>query len=514
MRLKRDVDRYFEENKPYSGLGKASLRSGVTVVAARGVNIFVQLASTVLLARLLSPHDFGLVAMVLALVGFAPMLIDLGTSEASAQKTHISRTEVSALFWLNVAIGTVLTVLLAASSGLIARFFGEPSQANIVLALSCTFILGAIYNQHYALMRRVMEFRRIAMIDISANVVGSIVSVAMAFAGWGYWSLVAKPIVTSAMTVVTVWICCPWVPGRPRLTPDVKELVGFGAGVAGFTMTDYVARSADRVALGYFYGAGPLGYFQNAFTVYSNLLSILTEPLHNIAVSGLSKLRSNLDELKRSWAVALSSLTFFSSMAFAMLAVTGQDFVVILLGSKWAPAGPLLCILAVKGIAQSVERTMGWIHVPAGRSDRWMRWGIFSALCQLVALAVGLPFGITGVAVAYVIATFGLFVPALAYAGSPVGIDAKDVLRAVGAPMTSALIVVAFGFMLQQLFLAGFSPLARFLVSVPFCLATYLAVVVGVFRVTDPLQLAFSLIRELGPIQSLLGSKPQTQANP
>ena len=512
--MKRDADRYFEENKPYSGLGKASLRSGITVVAARGVNIFVQLASTVLLARLLSPHDFGLVAMVMALVGFAPMLIDLGTSEAAAQKTHISRTEVSSLFWLNVTIGAGSAALLALSSGLIARFFGEPSLASIVLVLSCTLVLGAMYNQHYALMRRVMEFRHIAMIDISANVVGSMVSVAMAFAGWGYWSLVAKPIVTSAMTVVSVWICCPWVPGRPRLTADVKELLGFGVGVAGFTMTDYVARSADRVALGYFYGAGPLGYFQNAFTVYSNLLSILTEPLHNIAVSGLSKLRGNLDELKRSWAMALSSLTFFSSMAFAMLAVTGQDFVVILLGPKWTMAGPLLCIFAVKGIAQSVERTMGWIHVAAGRSDRWMRWGIFSAVCQLVALGLGLPFGITGVAVAYVIATFGLFVPALAYAGKPVGIDSKDVLRAVGAPMTSALIVVAFGFGLQQLFLTGFSPVARFLISAPFCLAAYLAVVVGVFKVTDPLRLAFSLVREFGPVQSLFGSKPQAQANP
>ena len=514
MRLKRDVDRYFEENKPYSGLGKASLRSGVTVVAARGVNIFVQLASTVLLARLLSPHDFGLVAMVLALIGFAPMLIDLGTSEASAQKTHISQTEVSSLFWLNVAIGTVLTVLLAASSGLIARVFGEPSLASIVLVLSGTFILGAVYNQHYALMRRVMEFRHIAMIDISANVVGTVVSVAMAFAGWGYWSLVAKPIVTSTMTVVAVWTYCPWVPGRPKLSSNVKEMVGFGMGVAGFTMTDYVARSADRVALGYFYGAGLLGYFQNAFTVYSNLLSILTDPLHNIAVSGLSKLRGDHDELKRSWALALSSLTFFSSMAFAMLAVTGQDFVVILLGPKWTMAGPLLCIFAVKGIAQSVERTMGWVHVAAGRSDRWMRWGIFSAVCQLVALGLGLPFGITGVAIAYVIATFGLFVPALAYAGNPVGIDAKDVLRAVGAPMTSALIVVAFGFLLQQLLLTGFSPLARFLVSTLFCLAAYLAVVVGVFKVTDPLRLAFSLVRDLGPVQSLFGSKPQAQANP
>jgi polysaccharide transporter, PST family len=511
--VKRSADRYFEENKPYSGLGQASLRSGVTVVAARGVNIFVQLASTVLLARLLSPHDFGLVAMVMALVGFAPMLIDLGTSEAAAQKTHITESEISSLFWLNFAIGAALTVLLVASSGLIARFFGEPSLTSIVLVLSITFILGAISNQHYALMRRVMEFQRIAMIDISANVVGSLVSVAMAFGGWGYWSLVAKPIVTSVMTVIGVWLCCPWMPGRPLPSKDVRELVGFGLGVTGFTMTDYVARSADRVALGYFYGAGPLGYFQNAFSVYGNLLSILTEPLHNIAVSGLSKLRNDLDELKRSWAMALSSLTFFSSLAFAVLAVTGQDFVVILLGPKWAPAGPLLCIFAVKGISQSVERSMGWLHVSAGRSDRWMKWGIFSAVCQLLALGAGLPFGLTGVAVTYTIATFFLFVPALVYAGRPVGIDVRDVLRTVAPQMAAGLIVVAFGFAVQELFLIGFSPIPRFFISVPVCTVAYIVVAAGVFRVTGPLQLAFSLLRHFSPARLPFGTKPQTQAN-
>ena len=149
------------------------------------------------------------------------------------------------------------------------------------------------------------------------------------------------------------------MPGRPQLTPAVKELVGFGMGVTGFTMTDYVAKSADRLAIGYFYGAGPLGYFQNAFNIYNNLLSILTEPLHNIAVSSLSKLRSNVEELKRSWTTALSSLSFFSAAVFSVLAVTAQDFVVILLGQKWAPAGPLLCIFAVRGIAHSVERTLG-----------------------------------------------------------------------------------------------------------------------------------------------------------
>jgi PST family polysaccharide transporter len=347
-----------------------------------------------------------------------------------------------------------------------------------------------------------MQFQRIAIIEISSNVIGGVVAIAMAFTEWGYWALVAKPIVTSGLATLGVWMSCPWVPGRPRLTPGVKELVGFGIRVAGFTSTDYLARSADRLALGYFYGAGPLGYFQNAFLLYYNLVGILTERLHEIAGSGLSKLRNNVDELRRSWAAALSSLSFFSAPVFAVLAVTGQDFVVILLGQKWAPAGPLLCIFAVRGIANTIERSVGWLHVAAGRSDRWMRWGFFSAVCQLVGLIVGLPFGLIGVATAYTIVMFGLFVPAVVYSGRPVGIGVKDVLSVVGPQTAAALSAVALGFVVQQVFLVDFSQLARFFVSVPICLAIYLVVAVGIFKVTGPLRLALSLLRDLSSMRS------------
>jgi PST family polysaccharide transporter len=185
-----------------------------------------------------------------------------------------------------------------------------------------------------------------------------------------------------------------------------------------------------------------------------------------------------------------------------VLAVTGQDFVVILLGPKWAPAGPLLCIFAIRGIAHSIERTMGWIHVAAGRSDRWMRWGVFSAVFQLLALAAGLPFGVIGVTVAYTIAMFGLFLPALVYAGRPAGIGARDVLQAVGPQVAGGLVAVALGFLMQEALLADVIPLVRFLVSVPVCLAIYVAVVVGVFKVTGPFWLAVSMLRNLGPMRS------------
>ncbi len=463
--------------------------------------LIFQLASTIVLARLLSPHDFGIVAMVLALVGFAPLLIDLGTSEASVQKTHISRTEISTLFWLNISIGGALSILLAGGGSLIALIFGEPALTNIALVLSLTFITAAMSAQHYALMRRTMQFRRIAIIDISANVVGSIVSISMAMTDWGYWSLVAKPIVVSGLSAIGIWLSCPWVPGRPQVTPAVKKMVGLGLGVTGFTVTDTLARSADRLAIGYFYGAGPLGYFQTAVNTYNNLLGVLTEPMHNIAVSYLSKLKNDTDDLKRSWAAALSSLSFFSAGAFAVLAVNAQDFVVILLGQKWAPAGLLLCILAIRGIADSIERTLGWIHVAIGRADRWTRWGCLSAACQLIALIAGLPFGIIGVTVAYAIVMFGLCVPALVYAGQPIGITWKDVHKAIGPQTIAGLLTVAIGFAASETILADLSALVRFFVSAPTCLIVYVTIAVGLFKITAPLQLVFSTLRGLSPVR-------------
>ena len=495
--MKRKVDKYFDENKANADLGRESLHSSVVSVAGRAVNMVVQVGSTILLARLLSPHDYGLVAMVFALLGFAPMLVDMGTTDACVQKTRITHAEVSALFWFNVAIGGALTLVLAGGSKSIALFYGEPELAGIALVSSLTLIVGALSTQHYALMRRAMQFQRIAMIEISSNVISSIIAIVMALTGWGYWALVAKPILTTGLSTLGVWLGCPWLPGRPKMTAEAKEMVGFGLNVTGFTMTDYLARSADRIALGYLYGAGPLGYFQNAFLLYDNLLSLLTNPLHKVAVSSLSKLRSSVSELRRSWAAALSSLSFFASLGFAVLAVTGQDFVVILLGQKWAPAGPLLCIFAVRGIAHVIERTLGWLHVAAGRSDRWMRWGLLSAVVQLVGVLAGLPFGVVGVAAAHTIATFALFVPALAYSGQPFGIGPKDVLRAVGPQTVAALATVAIGYTVQNLFFLDYSELTRLVFSALVCLVTYLSLAVGVFKVTKPLLLALSLLRDL-----------------
>lgn len=500
---------YFSDNTSNENLKGQSLRGGAILIVARAINVFLQIGSTFVLARLVTPHDYGLVAMVAAIVGFAPMLIDLGTTDAAVQKHRITHVEVSALFWFNVALGASLALLLVICSGLIARFYNEPELQKIAIVSSVTFVFAALSCQHHALLRRAMKFRTIATIDIAGNLLSTGIAIGMALAGFGYWALVAKPILSTVFSASGVWWSCRWSPGRPCVTAGVKEMLGFGANITGFTMTDYVGRSVDRIALGYRYGPVQLGYFQNAMYVYDSLLGLVTQPLHSVAVASLTKLRDNLPELKRTWTTALSSVCFYAMVAFSILAVTSEDVVTLFLGRKWTPAAPLLCIFALRGIAHVAERSLGWLHVAAGRSDRWMRWGVASSVVQVIAVFCGLPFGPKGVAIAYAVAIYILFVPALAYAGRPLGIGSGLVMRVVCPPMIAALCSVAFGIWVRQTFLAQMDGFWRLTVLILVCGVSYLIIVGGVFRITKPLHVAFSLVRGLLP-SWLYRSAPQS----
>jgi PST family polysaccharide transporter len=272
-------------------------------------------------------------------------------------------------------------------------------------------------------------------------------------------------------------------------------MVRFGLNITGFTLADYIAKSADRVSLGYITGPRELGYYQNAFTVYDTGLSVCSAPLHNVASASLSKLRSDRGALKRAWSTALSSLTYFVAPAFAILAVTGEDLIVLLLGSKWAAAGLILSVLALGGPAHVIDRTLGWLHVAAGRPERWRHWGILNCIGTIVALFCGLPFGGLGVAAAYTTFRYLVFVPGVAYAGKPLGIGFADVLKTVGPQVIAAFGTAAVGFLVGRTVLQDEAPLVRILALGILCASVYLATMTLGFRMTRPLSVAASLVR-------------------
>src|SRR6266480_6665168 len=234
---------YFEDHRESKDLGRFALRGGIVSVAMQYGNGALQIAAAVVLARLLAPEDFGLVAIVTVLTSFAPLLVDFGLGDATTQRNKITRGQVSSLFWLSSGIGLAVAVVVAACSPLIASLYREPRLEPIALCIAITFVLGGVSNQHLALLRRTMQFGRIAKIQVVGTLVGIAIAVVIAICGYGYWALVLRPITNSFCVAFGAWLACRWRPGFPVVDSEVKSMVRFGLHVVGFSVTYTVAKA-------------------------------------------------------------------------------------------------------------------------------------------------------------------------------------------------------------------------------------------------------------------------------
>ena len=497
MGMAEGAEAYFEDHKESRDLGRLALRGGAASVAMQYGNGALQIAAAVILARLLTPEDFGLVAIVTVLTSFAPLLIDFGLGDATTQKNKINRNQVSSLFWLASGIGTAIAVVVAACGPLIAAVYREPQLEGIALFTAITFVLWGMSNQHLALLRRTMQFGKVAKIQIVGTLAGIAVAILLAVCGYGYWALVARPIANALCVAFGAWLICQWRPGFPVFDNEVKSMVRFGLHVVGFSVTYSMAKAVDRIVLGLFYRPDEVGYYQNAITLYENSIFSALGQLHTVGSAALSKLQSNPIVLCQKYEAALSAVAFFAMPTAAILSVTAEDLTVILLGEKWRTAGSLLSIIALRGIFQVVESSQGWLHLSIGRADRWRNWGIVTAVVQVVAVLAGLPFGAKGVAVAVVMSSLLIALPSITYAGRPIGIGGALVIRAVGPQLVGAISAAAASWWLQTTTLTDWSGFVRVFLSAAFCTCIYLVIVVGLFRLTEPIKVAVSVGQDL-----------------
>ena len=490
------VGSYFDDLEASPDLSRLAKRGGVASVASVYVTGVLQIVGVIVLARLLTPEDFGLAAIVMVLTRFAPLLIDFGTADATTQKMKITQGQSSTLFWLTSGIGCAIAVGLAACGPLIAWLYGEPKLQAIALYSAITFVFAGISAQHLALLRRTMQFGAIAKIQILGAAAGLGFAVLIARFGGGYWALVFRPIVSAAGIAAGAWLACSWRPGRPVFDAEVKSMISFGMHVLGASIPFSMANVTDRIALGLFYPTRDLGFYQNAQNMYDNAFLSPLGQLHNVGSAGLSKLQSDHGTLREKYEATLSALAFFVMPAAAILSLTGQDVLVTLLGEKWRASGLLLSIMALRGFVEFIEWSQGWLHVASGRADRWKFSGLVTAAVRVIAVLAGLPFGAEGVVIALVVAGWLVAFPSVIYAGRPLGIGAALVMRAVGAPLLGATLALTAGWWLQSMLLGEFSAIARVFMSASLCASIYLLIVVGLLRNTGPIGIAVRLAQD------------------
>ncbi|HZT70124.1 MAG TPA: lipopolysaccharide biosynthesis protein [Terriglobia bacterium] len=482
-----------------------AVRGAGAAVSAQGLSLGIQMIATVVLARLLTPSDFGVVTMVTT-VSLLIMNFGLnGFTEAVVQIEEITHTLASNLFWINVGASLLLTIGFASAGSLLSWFYRDPRVASVTIGVSLTILVTGVSVLHLALLKRAMEFPGIAANDVLARAASVVTSITLALLGCGYWALVAGVVALPLSTAVGSWVLCRWTPSLPRRVPGTAKLVRYAINVYGHFAANYFARNTDNVLVGWRFGARSLGFYKKAYDLFALSSSQLVSPITGVAVSALSRLKNDTLQYRRYLLRALALLAFVALGVGANLSLVGKDLIRVILGPGWEESGRIFVFFGPGIGVMLLYYTHGWIHLSIGTPDRWFRWGIIELLVTGTLFLVGLPWGGVGIAMAWTVSFWILMLPAFWYAGKPIGFGVGPVVGVIWRYIVAAILATSASLMV--LFHAHpYGPgtgmgeaLARMVtVSVLFW-TFYLVAVVALYRSIDPIYYVLKLLPDMLP---------------
>lgn len=380
-----------------------SVRGGVLTLTSQITSFALQTVFTVVLARLLTPADFGMVAMVTAVTGLARVFADAGLTHATIQRTDINHHQVSALFWINAAIGLGLMLLTMALAPALAWFYKEPRLTAIAMVVAFIFLIGGLGVQHDALLKRQMHFKALAVRNIASYVVATALAVTMGWQGAGYWALVAFPVAMCVMQTTLSWVMVGWRPGVPPRDTQFRSLLVFGGNIAASNIIAYVNRNVDNVLIGWFWGAGPLGLYSKAYSLLMLPLHQLNAPVAAVAVPAFSRLQDDPERYARYYLRTINLIMWISAPLIGFLFIAAEPVILIVLGGQWGEAAVVFQLLAISALVQPLYNTMGWLFVSRGRPDRLLKLAMWMFPAVVGSFLIGLPYGIRGVALCYAV---------------------------------------------------------------------------------------------------------------
>ena len=432
-----------------------------------------QLFISVILARLLTPTDFGLVGMAMVVIAFIEIFKDLGTTAAIISKREISEALLSSIFWVNVGFGLLAMVVLFFGAPLGGLFYREPGMVAILRALSLGFFISSLSILQQALLQRSLDFQILAKVEISAVVCGAVIGIALAWYGAGVWSLVFQSLTTASITTIFLWLSSSWRPQRIFHWQEVKSVSSFSLNLVGFNIFNYFSRNADYLLIGRYLGTQELGYYTLAYR-------ILLFPIQNVsAVIGrvMYPVLSNLQEDNQRFSSAyLKMTTFIALISFPLMVGVfslARPFVLTILGKDCLPVVPLIIILAPVGLIQSISTTVGLIYQAKGKTDWMFYWKITSGVITIFSFFIGLRWGILGVAGVYCAASFLLFYPNFAIPFRLVALEFASLIKTLRLPfLTSALMFIVL-FIFAGILSPLFSELIVLILSVILGVSVY-----------------------------------------
>ncbi|WP_159448499.1 lipopolysaccharide biosynthesis protein [Demequina sp. NBRC 110052] len=422
---------------------RAGTRGASTIIVFQAARILVQLASIPLLARLLEPEAFGLIAMVAVAISLGDLLRDMGISTASLKARELTHQQASNLFWINGTLGALGAVLLAAATPLLVRLYDEPLLGAVVPVLALVLLFNGFQVQLKVQLARANRYVAIGAIETGAQGAALVVAVVAALAGASYWALVGQLMTNSLVLLVACLIATRWRPVAPRRGVQTRPLVTDGLRIGVSNFLTYIANYAPTAIIGVRYSSAQVGFYERAYQlVVVPLQSILT-PLNHVVVPTLSRERDDRGRLFDILVQVQLLIGFAGVLLYGVAAGTAPALVPFVLGDSWSESVPVLAILATGGAFTVLAFVNFWAFLAYDRERTLMRFALVTKPLSVLLVLVGSAQGIEGAAVGYAVGEFLSWPIGLLWLRYDLRLPVSKLVR--GGALIVALFAVAAG---------------------------------------------------------------------
>jgi O-antigen/teichoic acid export membrane protein len=417
-------------------IAASAARGSAVTLMSQVVKLALSLASTILLARLLDPSDFGLLSMAVAIVGVAEILRDFGLSNAALQSKTLTVGQKSNLFWINTTLGTVLAGIVFLVAPLLAALYDQPLLIPIVQWLSLTFVFSGLATQFRVEINRSFRYFALNMCDVIPQALGLICALAIASTAGNYWALVVQQLVVAGSGLVLAIGFARWIPGLPKRRQEMRGLITYGVHLVGTQTISYATRNADNVGIGIVWGATSLGLYDRAYQLLMVPLNQVQAPLTKVALPTLARAASDRVMYIRYLTKAHRVYCYFTVTGFFFIAAIAPALVELLFGPRWVVAGQILAVLSLGGAFRSLVQIFYWVYLSLGLTREQLRFTLVAQPLLTVGILLGLIWGPMGVAVAHSIGYAIYWLVSLMWVARVAKLDMKsfllDALRIVG----------------------------------------------------------------------------------
>jgi O-antigen/teichoic acid export membrane protein len=413
------VNHFFSAEQLPGDLRKRTVQGIYVTTLAQACKFAIQMASIMALARLVAPADFGLVAMVTVITGLLDKFRDGGLSMATIQRPQITQAQVSNLFWINIALGLVLTMLTLIGAPLIAWLYKQPQLINITAAYSTTFFIESAATQHSALLRRKMRFKELAVIDVQSMAVGVAIAIAAAWAGWGYWALVLMPLATSLSRTMHVWAVTQWRPSWFQKGTGVQPMLSFGLHLTGAGLISHLASNLTPFVVGLIGGPLQLGLFNRSNTLAAIPATQILPPITQVLQPALARIANDPARFRRTALTFVRKSCLLAMFVTVIMFMTADWLVDIFLGPGWDGAIIYFRLLSIFAIVQTVGSIVATMLAAQGRPLALFQWTLIELSINAVSVIIGVGWGAMGVVVAYSLSGLLIRLPLLIFFASP-----------------------------------------------------------------------------------------------